>query len=433
MYGFDVRTRPGLSSSVKHLVCINLCIAMTIRKLTVARLNSLRARDKPYQVPDGAGLSIEVAPTGSKRWKYRYRIGRRPRAMSLGPYPEIGLADARERHLEARRLVLDGIDPVAHRQARQEAQEAADEGQFAVFARSWLEHKKEHSAPKTVQKMTTIVERDLISLLGHTSIATLRTPDAVSALDAIAARSPHMAQKAQSYLGQMVDHAIKKGLREDGKQLSLRGAVLLPKATSVPALVTKAGLRRVLLLIAEVEDPILRAALDIAALTSLRPSNVVSARWSMMDLRSAVWTIPASEMKIGEEHTLPITRQLGAILDLAAIWRVKDNDFVFPAIAMRKTPHLHRDTLSKALRDAGLQGEQTPHGFRATFRTIAREEFHEDVDVLEAQLAHTVGNATQRAYNRGKLLVRRAVVMQQWADLLDDLKTSGNNLAPNAT
>ncbi|MBS0225739.1 MAG: tyrosine-type recombinase/integrase [Proteobacteria bacterium] len=394
---------------------------MTIHKLTISRLNSLQPREKPYRVPDGAGLCIEITPSGSKLWKYRYRVAGAPRLISLGRFPYLTLEGARRAHFEARSLVLAGTDPVATQRAKRSALEVAKSGDFEVFARAWLAQKKATAAPKTFQKMTTIVVGDLIPLLGHTRIETLRTPDAVSALDAIAARAPHMAQKAQSYLAQMVDHAIKKGLREDGKLLSLRGTVALPKATSVPAVITKTGLRRVLQLIAEVDDPILEAALQTAALTSLRPSNVVSARWSMMDLETNTWTIPGNEMKVGEEHTIPITRQLCAIFELAATWRVKDNDYIFPAISMRKTPHLHRDTLSKALRNAGLKGEQTPHGFRATFRSIAREEFDEDIDVLEAQLAHTVGNQTQRAYNRTKLLARRAVVMQQWADLLDDL------------
>lgn len=300
-----------------------------------------------------------------------------------------------------------------------------ERGRFPLFAAAWMALRKDAVKPRTYDKISAIVTKDLIPALRHANIATLTTPEAMRALAPITKRAPHMSIKALGYLNDMVDHAIKTGVREDGKTLSLRGAVKLPKSTPVPAAEDPKELRQVLLAIDRYPTPCVRTALQLTALTALRPSNVVKARWSQIDLQQGVWKIPGKWMKTAEDHSVPLPKQVVALLIDARRWSGKD-DWVFPTLSRRGTPHLHRDTLSKALRESGLQGKHVPHGFRASLRTVAREEFNVDIDVLEAQLAHSRGNSTQRAYNRARHLQKRTIVMQDWADYLDVLRQSGD-------
>lgn len=388
--------------------------------LTDAAIRALKPRPTLYRVADRDGLCLEVTPRGAKHWRYRYRWAGKARMISLGTYPVITLGMARDRHLEARRQVANGIDPVQARRATELATVEAEHGRFPAFAATWLTERAKAVKPRTLDKMTAIVEKDLIPALRHTHIASLTTPEAMRALEPIIERAPHMAIKAVGYLNDMIDQAIKDGVREDGKTLSLRGAVKLPRSTPVPAAEDPDELKRVIHAIAQYPNQIVRVALHLTALTALRPSNVVQARWGQINLQKSIWEIPGQLMKTGEDHSLPLPRQAIALLKDARAWGGRDG-WVFPALSRRTTPHLHRDTLSKALRESGLRGRHVPHGFRASLRTLAREEFDVDIDVLEAQLAHSRGNATQRAYNRTKHLRQRAQVMQRWADYLDQL------------
>lgn len=390
-------------------------------KLTDTKLRALKPREDVYRVADGHGLALEVTPGGSKLWRYRYRWAGKQRLMALGAYPVVTLAEARDKRLELQRHLASGSDPARVAPKRKDLQMAVEQTLFRNVAKQWLEDRKEEFKPRTFQKAESIINGDLIPRLGTVSIATLTTPQAIAALDEIEARAPHMVQKAQSYLNQIVDYAIKKGVREDGRILSLRGAVRLPKAVSVPAATNETDMRQVMKAIDLYPEAMVRAALKFTALTALRPFNVVSIRWAMIDLDGCLLTIPGDEMKTGNEHFVPLPTQAIELLLQAKDWKRPCRDYVFPALSDRTTPHLHRDTLSKALRESGLRGIHVPHGFRAAFRTLAREEFDQDVDHLEAQLAHPKGNQTDRAYNRTKFLKQRMPLMQRWADYLDAL------------
>jgi integrase len=193
-----------------------------------------------------------------------------------------------------------------------------------------------------------------------------------------------------------------------------------PEAKSVPAAVTPEALAIVVKAIAMYPNPVTRTALSFCAMTTMRPANVAEARWDHIDLKAATWTIPAAEMKSKKSHTVPLPKQALELLQQAESWR-RHGGWVFPAQAQQDTPHLHRDTLSKALRELGLRGEHVPHGFRSSFRTIAREEWKIDIDVLEAQIAHAKQGQVNKAYDRTRFLKERVEVMQLWADLLEQL------------
>lgn len=389
--------------------------------LTEAKLKALKPRNALYRVADAHGLCIEVAPTGSKLWRHRYRYAGKAKMLSFGPWPLVGLAAARQKRDEARRLLLDGINPMDRKRGDAEERERRLRGMFPTVAQEWLAHKKKSVGTETYRKAKLVTEGDLIPALKRHSIATLATKDCTKILRAIAERAPNLATKGRQYLIGIVNYAIKEGLREDGKLLSLRGVIPTFDKGHIAAITKPTELAPLLRAIETHPAPYTRSALKLAALTAMRPIIVVSTRWEHIDMEAKEWHVPGSLMKMGNDHIVPLPDQAITVLQemrpLAG-----HSEYVFPSPARQKTPHLHRDALSKALRTMGFQGKHATHGFRGTLRTMARERLSVDIDVLEAQLAHAKRGDVQKAYDRSTFDDRRRQVMQVWADYLDNLR-----------
>lgn len=367
---------------------------------------------------DGRGLYLEVLPSGSRIWRLKYRHAGKESRATFGHFPEVGLAEARHQRDEARAQLRDGTAPNAAKAAKAEANKRAANAAFPLVAAAWLKKMEPDWADATRRKAAYIVNTYLVPKLRRTSLVTLTTKQAADALRGI---PPSLAVKARGYLGQIVAYAMQEGLREDGRVLSLRGA--LPKANGghIPAAVDVAGVRELVRALAAYPIHVTRAALTAAMLTAQRPGTIARMEWAEVDLDAGEWIIPGPKMKMKQAHVVPLSRQavqtLREMLPYSA-----GRQFVFPALYRQKTPHLHREALSNALRTMGFQGKHATHGFRSTFRTMARERLGIAADVLEAQLAHVKKDAIQQAYDRAAFVVERAEVMQAWADYLDDLR-----------
>ncbi|HUG71876.1 MAG TPA: site-specific integrase [Steroidobacteraceae bacterium] len=249
----------------------------------------------------------------------------------------------------------------------------------------------------------------------------MKTKDAVDALQGI---PPSLASKARQYLGGIVHYAIREGLREDGRLLSLRGAIGTHRTNHIPAATNPSDVRSVALAVHACGVPVTRAALQIAMLTAQRPGEVVSMEWEEVDLENAEWRIPANKMNMRHLNIVPLASQAVELLkEMGA--HTSGIRYVFPPLARQQTEHLHRDALSNALRRMGLKGTQATHGFRATVRTLGRKRLNIATDVLEAQLAHAKRDEVQKAYDRTKFDEARREAMQKWADYLDKLRAIG--------
>lgn len=379
-----------------------------------------KARARPYLLADGNGLALRVWPNGSKTWLFRYR---RPGTakenfLSLGPYPDISLLDARKAAATARNLVREGTDPVEHRRAEVASRKRLAEGAFHLVAQRWLVFKRKEWADETYRKAEFVVREYLSPPLRNKPIATLTTPDLKPVLEAIASHAPNLAAKARQYVSGIVTFAVQHGLRDDGLPLSLRGVIPKQKKGHIPAITKSADIAPLVRAINSYQSPVTRAALKLTMLTALRPGVVASAPWEEIDLKAAEWHIPADRMKTRHDHIVPLPKQAVTVLqELQAL--TGKNHYVFPSPARQKTPHLHRDALSKALRDMGFQGKHATHGFRGMLRTVGRERLGIDIDVLEAQLAHAKRGDVQKAYDRTTFDDERRRVMQEWADYID--------------
>lgn len=393
--------------------------------LTEKTIQALKPKQKVYRVADGGGLCIEVKPTGSKLFRYRYRFEGKANMLALGRWNEVTLAEARERHRTARKALAAGTDPMSARRLSDEEVTRRERVKFANCATEWLAYKKKRVGIETYRKAKLVVEGDLIPSLRRHTIDRMATKDVMPALDKIASRAPNLAVKARQYLGGIVNYAIQQGLREDGKTLSLRGTVAKHQKSHIPAVTRPADLRRLLLTIDGYSSPTTRDALILASLTAMRPSIIASAQWAHIDLERAEWHVPGELMKMGNDHIVPLPHQ--AITLLRNIYPERPGSYVFPSPARQKTPHLHRDALSSALRIMGFRGIHATHGFRGTLRTMARERLGVDIDVLEAQLAHAKRGDIQKAYDRTTFNDQRISVMQAWADYLDEIRQGASH------
>lgn len=370
---------------------------------------------------DGGGLFLDVRANGSRYWRMKYRFGGRENLLAFGVHPEVSLAEARRRRDAARALLRDGKDPSIERDASRDAQRRNTEAAFPKVAAAWLAFKKREWADERYRKAEYVTNTYLLPPLRHASITTLTTKQAADVLAKIAQDAPTLASKARQYLGGITNYAIRHGLREDGRLLSLRGAVPKHDKGHIPAATDPKEVAAVAKAVEAYPVPVTRAALTLAMLTAMRPGIVASARWSEIDLDAAEWTVPGVRMKTGHAHIVSLPTQAVALLrDMLAYTQGKE--YVFPPLARQKTPHLHRDALSAALRRMGFQGRHATHGFRGMLRTVARERLGIDPDILEAQLAHAKKGDVQKAYDRTTFGDARRKAMQAWADYIDQLK-----------
>ena len=399
-------------------------MANATRKLTALELKNAG----PGKHFVGDGVYLEVTKGGARRWylKYRRPNGKENR-LSLGVAREVGLAEARDRAVAARTLLRQGVDPAIEKAAKRSAAKREAGAAFPKVAEAWLAKMRPQWAPATITKAEYIIGDYLTPALRNQSITSLTSKAASDALRKI---PPTLAIMARSYLNRVVTYAIQEDLREEGRLLSLRGAVPKSQKGHIPAAVDVADVRRVAQVVESYPTPVTRAALKVAMLTAQRPGNVVAMEWDEVDLDSAEWSIPAEKMKMRHAHIVPLSKQAVELMR-GMLAYTDGKQYVFPPLARQSTPHLHRDALSSALRRSGLQGTHATHGFRGMFRTVARERLNIAADVLEAQLAHAKKDEIQKAYDRTQFLTERKEAMQGWANYLDGLLANANVIPIN--
>ena len=332
-------------------------------------------------------------------------------------------------------MLRAGIDPSNARVERKESARRLSDAAFPTVAAAWLKFKRKEWADETYRKAFYVADTYLIPNLRRRPITTLTTKQAADVLATIAETAPTLAEKARQYLGGIVQYAIRHGLREDGRLLSLRGAVPNHAKGHIPAATDPTTVARLVKAIEAYPTPVTRAALKLAALTAMRPGIVASARWAEIDLDAGEWHVQgrnadgSNRMKTGHDHIVPLPRQAIALLREMLVYTA-EREYVFPPLARQATPHLSRDALSAALRSMGFQGQHATHGFRGMLRTVARERLNVDIDVLEAQLAHAKKGDVQKAYDRTTFNDERRKVMQAWADYLDGLRDDSGKVLP---
>lgn len=373
-----------------------------------------------FRLYDSAGMYLEITPAGGKWWRLKYRVEGKEKRLSLGVFPDVRLAEARSRRDAARKLLADGIDPSAKRQAdkREAAGRAANS--FEAVAREWYAKQVPTWVATHATDVLRRLEGNLFPELGVIPIADLTAPVLLATVRRIEDRGARdLAHRVLQVAGQVFRYGIATGRCERDLSRDLKGA-LAPHAKRNQAAVTPDELPALLRAIDGYEtigDRQTMLALRLLALTFVRTGELIGSTWVEIDLDGAAWIIPAERMKMRSEHVVPLSRQAIELLrDLRAIGG--DSRYVLPGRNPDKP--ISNNTLLFALYRLGYKGKMTGHGFRAVASTVLNEAGFR-ADVIERQLAHCERNDVRGAYNRAEYLPERRKMMQQWADMVDAL------------
>ena len=388
--------------------------------LTDRAIRNAKPSDKPVRLFDGGGMYLEIAPSGGKWWRLKYRFGGKEKRLSLGVYPDVPLADARDRRDAARKLLAAGKDPSEQRKAEKREAKGRAENSFEAVAREWY-RKQSHTWVAThATDVWRRLEANLFPALGTRPIAELTAPEVLSAVRKIEQRGAYdLAHRVLQVSSQVFRYGIATGRCDHDVSADLRGA-LTPHKPRNQAAVTPEELPALLRAIegyAELGDKLTGYALRLMALTFVRTGELIGATWHEIDLDNAVWIIPAERMKMRAEHVVPLAHEAVTLLrELKAIGG--GSRYVFPGRNPDKP--ISNNTMLFALYRLGYKGKMTGHGFRAVASTILNESGFR-ADVIERQLAHCERNDVRGAYNRAEYLSERRKMMQQWGDMLEAL------------
>jgi integrase len=407
-----------------------------------ATLKSVKPGDARRRISDGEGLYLLLFVNGgSHAWRLDYSIGRRRKTLSLGTYPETGLALARRKAEDARKLISEGVDPSETRKAERtkqsveiEAERRANEGlpplgSFEAVAREWHEARREEWSASYGEKIIARLEVDVFPHIGRRPIGAVTPPELLAVLRKIEARGViETAHRARENCSQIFRFAVATGRAERDAAHDLKDALRRPKVQHFPAITKPARLAEMLRAIdGYAGTHVVRTALQLVPMLMLRPGELRFAEWVEIDLDESTWTIPAHRMKReraakrdGPPHFVPLARQAVKLLrELHPL--TSAGRWVFRGERHHDRP-MSENTVNAALRAMGFPREEvTGHGFRATARTMLAERLDVDEAVIEAQLAHSVRDNLGRAYNRTEFLEQRRAMMQTWADYLDRL------------
>ncbi|HAF43522.1 MAG TPA: integrase [Gallionellaceae bacterium] len=412
-------------------------------KLSDKEIRAAKPSEKQYKLTDGDGLILVVRTTGAKLWQLRYRFGGKEKTLSIGEYPLVPLATARENAFKARQSIREGVDPSAAKQAARAALAMQSEQKqhdarsvFEVVAREWFEKHRlslkwedNHSS-----KILGRLEKDIFPWLGKRPVAEITAPELLSVIRKIEARGAlETAHRALSECGRVFRYAVASGLAERDPSGDLKGALPPYRKDNHFAAITDPKVVGELL--RDIEGysgtHVVRAAFALSPRVFLRPGELRKLEWEWIDFESAMITVPPSAHKTGKKtqapHLVPLSRQ--AIQILKEIQPLTGNGkFVFPSERDKNRP-MSDNGVRSAMRRMGWTGEEmTPHGFRALASTILDNLGYKQ-EWIERQLAHDEHNKVKAAYKRDLFLMylpERKRMMAEWSDYLDALRNGAS-------
>ena len=384
--------------------------------------NAKPKKSKQYRMTDGDGMYLLIKPTGKKYWRLDYRLHGKRKTYAIGRYPAISLKDARSKRDDAKALVADGIDPVQYRQRTQHKQVAAAANTFMVVSAEWFGKQEQIWSKGHARTVTGRLDRNLLPWLGERPIDEISPQELLRVLRRIEARGAiETAHRCKTICSQVFRYAIACGLADRDPAADLKGALTPVQAKKMSAITEPEKVGALMKSIAGYQgDIVTRVALRFSALTFCRPGEIRKAEWSEVCWIKKIWSIPAKKMKGKRDHTVPLSEQaLEALRELYPL--TKNSNYVFPSLRSASRP-MSENTVLGALRRMGYTKEEmVPHGFRSTASTLLHENGW-DHDLIELQLAHTIGSKVSAAYNRSLRLPERSEMMMWWAAYLDRLE-----------
>ncbi|BBU68661.1 tyrosine-type recombinase/integrase [Fluviibacter phosphoraccumulans] len=393
--------------------------------LTDLKVKAAKAGDKPYKLTDERGLHLLIATNGGKYWRWSYRFIGKQKTMALGTYPDTGLADARNRRDEARKLLAGGVDPSEDRKVQRSQKVERAANSFEAIARRWYAQGvksgwTESYASKTLRRL----EKDVFPWIGNKPVAELQAPDFLTVSRRVSERGAvDTSHRITQVCGQIMRFAIAEGIADRNPVADLRGALPSAPVKHMASVTDPVRVGELLRAFDAFKGTLtVQCALRLAPLVFTRPVELRKARWADIDLDAGMWTIPAEMMKMRKPHLVPLSTQ--AVTILREIQPLSgDGEYVFPGARDPKRP-MSDAAINAALKRLGIdtKEELTGHGFRAMARTILHEQLGYAPEWIEQQLAHKTSDPLGEAYARAKFINQRREMMQAWADYLEKLK-----------
>ena len=391
--------------------------------LNDTRIRNAKPGERDYKLTDFDGLYLLIRTNGSRLWRFAYRFGGKQKQIALGAYPQVTLAEARERRDAARKLLAAAKDPSVERRLEKIAK-AAGGNSFREVAEEFLgKQRREGRSEATLSKNRWLLE-PAFAAFGDRAIGEVTAPELLHALRKFELRGRYeSARRLRTVAGMIFRYAIATGRATRDIALDLRGALTTPKVNHRAAITDPKELGALLRAIEGYSgQPTTRLALQLSALLFVRPGELRLARWKEIDFEKAVWTVPAETMKMKRPHRVPLSRQ--AIVIFRELHGMTgQGEYVFPAVNSFRRP-MSNNTLNAALRRLGYaKDEISVSGFRATASTLLNEMGRWNPDAIERQLAHMEENDVRRAYmHAAEFWNERVEMMQVWADYLDELR-----------
>jgi len=385
-------------------------------------IKKAKSSDKKQKMFDGGGLYLEVAPSGGKLWRFKYRFGGKEKLLSLGPYPLISLKDAREKRDAAKRLLLESQDPGEIKKAQKLAAVYGGEDSFEYVAREWIENNSRTWVESHTVRLARRLEQYVFPWIGKRKVNQITAPELLSLVRQLEKRGTlETAHRVFACCGQIFRYAVATGRTERDITPDLRGALTPVREKHLASITDPREIGKLLDSIDAYDGfPVTRFALLLAPLVFVRPVELRKAEWKEFDFDEAEWRIPPERMKMKVKHIVPLSRQALAILaDLHKL--TGKSRYLFPGARTNSRP-MSDATLINALRRMGYSKEEmTAHGFRSLASTLLNEQGY-NRDWIERQLAHAERNNVRAAYNYAEYLPERRRMMQKWADYLDSLR-----------
>ena len=370
----------------------------------------------------GGGLYLELHKNGGKYWRLKYRFNGKEKRLALGVFDTVSIIEAREKRDEAKKILSQGKDPLQERKKDKAAAQQNSENTFEAIALEWYENRKDIWKPRYADEVIKRLKEDIFPEIGSYPIKEIEPPLLLQTIRKIEARGAYdLAKRQLQKCGEIFRYGIATGRAVRDPSSDIKEALKPTKKEhfaaldpeELPEFLKDLGQNRARLYTTTIN------AMKLMLLTFVRTKELIEATWDEIDFERKRWVIPAERMKMGKEHIVPLADQVIEILkeqkEIAGKW-----PHLFPS-PNKPRQSISNNTILVALKRMGYQGRMTGHGFRALAMSTIKERLGYRHEVVDRQLAHVPKSKIDRAYDRARFLDERTVMMQEWADYIDQL------------
>lgn len=394
-------------------------MAIITKPLTNTEVERAKPKEKEYNLMDGQGLMLRIKPTNAKTWLFNYYhpTTKKRKNITIGNYPEISIAQARQWREEYRALLAQGIDPKTHKEKIAREQELAKANTFLAVAEKWRDKKRGEITEKTLAKYWGSLSLHIFPFIGRYPVAEIVPTLVLSPLQRVEQRNNvDMANRLAGYVNEILNFAVNGGLIPFNPCAKVAQALKKHKKQNNPHI----GIEEIPQFMQDLANANIetqtRWLIQFQILTMTRAGEASGARWDEIDFKKKLWIIPAERMKAREAHAIPLSIQ--AVILLKRLHAINGRfDYVFLKRGDNHAP-MNPSSINVAIKRFGYGGRQTAHGFRGLARTWLAENGI-NFEIGEACLSHRIGSAVAKAYNHASYLAQRKAIMQQWADFIE--------------